>query len=93
MKVIRAIFSKLFNCPVNPIQSQIYENGTFLRMLLAFLIFTQKNKKQFNYKGLDFIYWKKYINVDCLPSGTACNKVGFENLYSKHNQKVTECEV
>ena len=29
---------------------------------------------------------------DCLPNGTVHNKVGFENLCSKHNQKVTECE-
>lgn len=65
----------------------------FLKMLLAVLLFTQKNRKQFNYKGLNFIYWKNtYIYADCLPSGTVYNKVSFENLCLEHNQKVTECE-
>ena len=81
-----------------------------LRIPPADLIYTQKTRKQFNYKGLDFIYWDIYIylleyiyiNVcvcvcvcgvcSCLPNGTVHNKVGFEKLCSKHNQKVTEYE-
>lgn len=58
----------------------------YLQMLLAVLIFNQKSKKQINYKGLNFIYRKKYINADCLPRG-AVLKTYAQNIIRK-----SQCE-
>lgn len=92
LKVIRAIFSKVLNCLVNPLQSQLQENRFhFLKCSLQFSFTLRKIKTNLITKD-SILYTEKHINTDGLPSGTVRIKVGFENLCSKHNQKVTECE-
>lgn len=45
------------------------------------LIFPEKNKRQFNYKGYNFTFCKNmYFNADCQPNRVVCNRVGFKHM-------------
>lgn len=53
----------------------------FFENTAVLLIFTEKNKRQFNYKGYNFTFCKNtHFNADCLPSRIVYDTVGFKNM-------------